>query len=136
MKSLNNTIKGLEHCININNTCDKCIYNKKYTRQCRKDNDALYHLKQYRSLLIMWNNKLDKEQQNKSLTWEELKTMEGKPIWVECEGYTPYWEVIEYIGITRWGRGEIIETHLSILYKEDQGKTWQAYRKERNEDAR
>ena len=53
----------------------------KYLEQCEKDNDALYHLKQYRSLLKMWNDKLDKEQQNKPLTWEELKQMQDKPVW-------------------------------------------------------
>lgn len=81
MESLNNTIKGLEHCIDTDVTCDKCIYNKKHTRQCRKDNDALYHLKRYRSLLKMWNDKLDKEQQNKPLAWEELRQMGDKPVW-------------------------------------------------------
>lgn len=72
-------------------------------------------------------------QDNPQLTWDELKNMEGKPIWVEYEGYAPNWEVIEYIGNTKWKWGEVIETHLSILHKETQGKIWKAYRKEKNE---
>ena len=74
-------------------------------------------------------------ERNNTLTWEQLKQMEGKPVWVEYESYTPDWEVIENVGATRGAVGDFtgnfIETHMSILHKEDQGKTWQAYRKER-----
>ena len=74
---------------------------------------------------------------NNPLTWDELKQMEGKPVWVEYEGYTPDWEVIENIGAMRGSIGDItgnfVETHMSVLHKDDMGKTWQAYRKERKE---
>ena len=74
---------------------------------------------------------------NDPLSWEELKQMEGKPVWVEYDGYTPDWEVIENVGAMRGSIGDItgnfIETHMSVLHKDDMGKTWQAYRKERTE---
>ena len=72
--------------------------------------------------------------QNDPLTWDELQQMIGKPIWVEYEGYTPDWEIVEYVGNTKWKWGEVVETHLSILHKENQGKEWQAYRKERRNE--
>lgn len=98
---------------------------------------ALFYLREYREMknhLACMNNaeiRGDSTQiiNNPPLTWDELQRMTGEPIWVEYEGYTPNWEVIEYIGNTKWKCDEVIETHLSILHKEDQGKTWQAYRK-------
>ena len=65
---------------------------------------------------------------NDPLSWEELKQMEGKPVWVEYDGYTPDWEVIENVGAMRGSIGDItgnfIETHMSVLHKDDMGKTW------------
>lgn len=37
--------------------------------------NAILHLKAYK--------------ENKPLTWEDLKSMEGKPVWVEMDGYAP-----------------------------------------------
>ena len=104
---------------------------------------SLFYLREYREMknhLACMNNAAirgDNTQiiNNPPLTWDELEKMTGKPIWVEYEGYAPDWEVIEYIGNTKWKWGEVIETHLSILHKEDQGKTWKAYRKEKHENA-
>ena len=45
--------------------------------------DALHYLKEYQGLSKMWNDKLDKEQANPPLTWDELKGMAGKPVWLE-----------------------------------------------------
>lgn len=131
MKTLDEVIEELQYW----DTCDKypeCFYDDEVTR------DALQYLKDFKRIsakiekialgdITETLEKLD----NPALTWEELETMEGKPIWVEYDGYTPDWEVIEYIGDTKWKWGEVVETHLSILHKESQGKTWQAYRKER-----
>ena len=100
--------------------------------------DALHYLKEYqryqntpsRNGHMALVDYFEESQKNEPLTWDELKTMMGKPIWVKYEGYAPDWEVIEYIGNTKWKWGEVIETHLSILHKENQGKEWKAYRKE------
>lgn len=131
MKTLDEVIEELQYW----DTCNEypeCFYDDEVNR------DALHYLKEFKRIsakiekIALGNitetlEKLD----NPALTWDELKQMEGKPIWVEYEGYAPDWEVIEYIGNTKWKWGEVIETHLSILHKENQGKEWQAYRKER-----
>ena len=67
------------------------------------------------------------EEENPPLTWNELQTMEGKPIWVEGS-----WEIIascyeEYFSTDTGG----------IYYRKndecygDYGKDWQAYRREK-----
>ena len=130
MKTLDEVIEELQYW----DTCNEypeCFYDDEVNR------DALHYLKEFKRISVKIEKialgnitetleKLD----NPPLTWDELKTMMGKPIWVEYEGYAPDWEVIEYIGNTKWKWGEVIETHLSILHKENQGKEWKAYRKE------
>lgn len=71
------------------------------------------------------------QQENPPLTWDELKTLKGKPVWVEYENYVSDWEIIENVGTFKWADSLFVETNRSILHKEDQDKTWQAYRKER-----
>ena len=72
---------------------------------------------------------------NSPLTWDQLTGMKAKPVWVEYSGYTPNWEIIENIGAARGSVGDFtgnfIETNKSILHKDEQGKVWQAYGKER-----
>ena len=107
-------------------------------------NDALHYLRMYRSDKIQWeaDRKLwtDKQEQvdkarqkyidklkeleigtlNDPLTWDELKQMEGKPVWIEGPLLTegPHWIIL---GAVHLYEGKIV----------GYGKTWQAYRKER-----
>lgn len=68
------------------------------------------------------------EQENPPLTWDELRTMEGQPVWVEWVG-EPFWAFVDCI----------IEDYIFFDMAHDyrkfeinlKGKTWQAYRKER-----
>ena len=113
MKTLDEVIKALSipavngyHYIDSNDAIDALKYLKMYKELA---NDS--------ALFAKWK-------ENPPLTWDELRTMEGKPIWVMYSGYTPNWEIVE-------NTGHFVETNMSILHKEDQGKTWQAYRKER-----
>ena len=134
MKTLDEVIKKYEMC-SSQITCSTCPY---YQEICSCDPDALHYLKEFkryqntpsRNGHMALVDYFEESQKNEPLTWDELKTMMGKPIWVKYEGYAPDWEVIEYIGDTKWKWGEVIETHLSILHKENQGKEWKAYRKE------
>lgn len=122
--------------------------------------DALHYLKQYRSDKAMWaadkkgledwieqyKDARDRHQQaviellkNDPLTWDELKAMEGKPVWVEVDGYLGYWTIVH------WNSNIVFEEYYDwIASPEDPmkaplvslddnnfGKTWQAYRKER-----
>lgn len=71
---------------------------------------------------------------NNALTWEELKVMEGKPVWVEDnidepEDTTKYWAIYRRIEKAQ----ETEYALLSDFYydKAQYGETWQAYRKER-----
>ena len=148
MKTLDEVIKAMEMCIESPDELDEdeamcpgCPYaDADGNPECvgKDKEDALYYLKKYQRYQntpscnghMILVDYFEESQKNEPLTWDELKTMTGKPIWVEYEGYTPDWEVIEYIGDTKWKWGEVIETHLSILHKEDQDKTWKAYRKE------
>ena len=92
--------------------------------------DVLHHLKEYRGLLKMWNDKLDKEQENQPLTWDELKQMGGKPVWIECEYYfRPQWVILTnvYDEKAMFIGDRIVDSEL----KEEMGDVWKAYRKER-----
>lgn len=70
---------------------------------------------------------------NPPLTWDELKAMEGKPVWVEVDGkwWGRFWAFVEagndsYINFFQKG-----QDYPEDLWKRDMGKTWQAYRKEK-----
>ena len=105
--------------------------------------DALHYLKEYREtkkhLACLDDAEIrgDNTQvvNNPALTWEQLKQMEGKPVWVE-----------HLCGVLRWGVIDDLfydqkEAKTKIRFgtrhgflewdKDDQGKTWQAYRKGR-----
>ena len=99
--------------------------------------DVLNYLKEYRGLLKMWNDKLDKEQENQPLTWDELRTMEGKPVYVKLLGAYE-----SYPNASRW---MLVQSDVSFgnvwfidrsgarycFYEKDMNEIWQAYRKER-----
>ena len=77
---------------------------------------------------------------NPPLTWEELGTMEGKPVWVE--EYDPIddnkgWRRARW-NLIQWANSEdnVIyfvndEWDQTVYHLSDYGKTWTAYRKER-----
>lgn len=121
-------------------------------------NDALHYLKMYRSDQIQWeaDRKLwvDKQKQvdearqkyidklkeleigtlNDPLTWDELKGMEGKPVFVEAEslsvGVSPYWK--DWYIIKSFSNDEFMYCNDGFEWaKKMQGRLWQAYRKER-----
>ena len=58
---------------------------------------------------------------NPALTWDELKQMEGKPVWVEESAENGLWWTYWII----WSEKE------SSLSYETYGEKWQAYKKER-----
>lgn len=135
MKTLDEVIKGFECCENID--CDNCPYKILFNDdshvpcdQFSKDEDALHYLKEFQGLSKMWNDHLDKEQENPPLTWDELRTMKGKPVWVEALLYKQ-WAVIAYIGeeYIRFEGANLYAPECRIYMGEDNG--WQAYRKER-----
>ena len=145
MKTLDEVIKNFEICrkarLNLR-SCDGCTYaigDNDFCIDCNEI-DVLHYLKEFQDLSKMWNNKLDKEQENPPLDWETLKQMEGKPLWVEYNLHivnkdfrdkSKRWCIIREI--KPWHDTEIIITENGfILSKNEQIKCWQAYRKERS----
>ena len=145
-KTLDEVIKAVDYCT-FSSDCNPCPY--KEDKECNraKMTDALHYLKEYKNTdenykkaIAHVTEVIDHYEKmvadylavnNPPLTWDELKTMQGKPVWVEYENYASDWEIIENVGTFKWADGLFVETNTSILHKEDQGKTWQAYRKER-----
>ena len=121
--------------------------------------DALWYLKNYRSDMQMyaenqkyWEDELHQKIKdfgdakeryiarlkeleigtlNEPQTWDELKTMEGKPVWIVPEEEKGYWFVIEFFNNNPYYGGDrVIFTNDVVLNRCNLGKTWQAYRKE------
>ena len=134
MKTLDEVINELHYW----DTCDafpESFYDFEVTT------DALHYLKEYRekqdedwrqSYIAVRNEILfGGEDDNPPLTWEELKQMEGKPVWIELlKGKWKGWDVIGGFDEDDFGVA-MVTVRGDDYYKADLGKTWQAYRKER-----
>jgi hypothetical protein len=134
--TIENVITSLE-----NNSCSECSYTCRTPFECNCKGcfyrdavaKAVEYLKEYKKL-----DSLDAvaftEDDNPLLTWQELRQMEGKPVWLE----RPEWkewllisEIDEYkceIYLRdKWGNGASVNGR-NIGY-------WRAYRKEKNENS-
>ena len=148
MKTLDEVIKANE-CCNDDNRCEDCPYNGigacalerqtdslQYLREYREQRDQIDALPEYYDLVNFWAE----SQANPPLTWDELKMMEGKPVWVEYNlhiGNKDFRDNSKRWCIVRefkpWHDTEIIITENGfVLSKNEQIKCWQAYRKERS----
>jgi hypothetical protein len=129
MKTLDEVIRAYELCLDKYIKCNECPYHERGCPDAKKV-DALHYLKEFQGLSKMWNDHLDKEQANPALTWDELRTMEGKPVWVEALLYKQ-WAVIAYVGDDhiRFEGANLYAPECRIYMGKDNG--WQAYRKER-----
>ena len=74
---------------------------------------------------------------NVALSWDELKTMEGMPVWVEADdGKYKRWFIVG--NFFSWFEKEDFDAHVNLyrsdgameMSKETYGSYWQAYRKE------
>ena len=129
MKSLDEIIKALSipavngyHYIDSNDAIDALKYLEMYKELA---NDS--------ALFAKWK-------ENSPLTWNELGTMEGRPVWVE--EYDPIddnkgWRMARW-NLIQWANSEdnVIyfvndEWDQTVYHLSDYGKTWTAYRKER-----
>lgn len=68
---------------------------------------------------------------NPQLTWQQLKQMEGQPIYIETESEKG-WQIIEFRGSFMRGE-EYIKFGTQSLYGSTLGAKWQAYRRQRKE---
>lgn len=152
MKTLDEVIKGFECCQEIN--CAECPYanwdntDVVHCNDTKKDDDALHYLLEYRTEKQIlndrkehyeyWEHKYYAElEKNDPLSWDELKTMEGKPVWVEYnlhlsdrDARSRMWIIVQKI--MPWRQDDELIYYSGFVFgKKEQGKTWQAYRKER-----
>jgi len=130
MKTLDKVIEELQYW----DTCHEypeCFYDDEVTR------DALHYLKEYQRYQntpscnghMALVDYFEESQKNEPLTWDELKEMEDKPVWVETEPING-WIIVEIRDSFMKGR-EYIKFGLLELSNKELGKTWKAYRKER-----
>lgn len=116
MKSLNTVIEVLEACQNGTIECFECPM--RHETECEVKSVALAYLKEYQST---------KDEDNQVLTWEQLKQMEGKPVWYEHE----FWKGWIILGKAEQGVNcEMIPDREERWYIVKDGST-KAYRKER-----
>ncbi len=149
VKSLDKVIELAEHCLKPmgQNLCSTCP--GRYANRCNVWEDSLHYLKEYKNTdenykkaIAHVTEVIDHYEKmiadylsvnNPALTWDELRTMEGKPVWVEqCNGDTKGWLLIlrtnfDVINCTTKHGNSF------YLYKSSYGERWQAYRKERTE---
>ena len=113
---------------------EHCLDNEKKTLQEKKaEFDEV--LTDYVALRQWWTE----QQENPPLSWEQLKQMEGKPIWIELLNHDMWDDPSNRVDSEWWVIGEvrkddiILATYLDEmeLCEEDIGVSWQAYRKER-----
>lgn len=131
MKSLTTVIEVLESCQNVAIECFECPM--RHETECEVKSVALAYLKEYQST---------KDEDNPVLTWEQLKTMEGKPVWVEKKHSKIYhmWGLVARIKRYQGHEYAVIKCPdlcnssmsnirlYDTMYLND---GWQAYRKER-----
>ena len=113
---------------------EHCLDNEKKTLQEKKaEFDEV--LTDYVVLRQLWTE----QQENPPLSWEQLKQMEGKPIWIELLNHGILDDPSHRADSEWWVIGEvrkddiILATYLDEmeLCEEDIGVLWNAYRKER-----
>lgn len=150
MKTLDEVITGLEYCTGFDFVrCQDCPgYSEP---DCGVQNDALHYLKElkeareilakareeaYEQIEDFKTDVLSKMSNNDPLTWDELKQMEGKPIWIEADNgqeQFKHWFIIDEFTLSDIPGIQIMwcMNNCFKFWEQDLGKTWQAYRKER-----
>ena len=131
MKMLDEVIKALEIC-STQLRCDGvCPYHKSGCIEYEMEKDALHYLREYKNCKDCAYSdsylRCTKEDSNDPLTWDELKTMEGKPVWYEHE----FWKGWIILGKVEQGVNcEMIPDQEERWYIVKDGSA-KAYRKER-----
>ena len=145
MKTLDEVIKAWSICFSDNSRsdCTGCPYaDEDGDAACFNHDreDALHYLKEYKAnrddpdgdhqQLEKCRALLQDFYRNDPLSWDELKQMEGKPVWVEALLYKQ-WAIIAYVGDEHIRfEGVNLYAPESRVYMGD-ADGWQAYRKER-----
>lgn len=137
--TLDEVIAQYEYCLTLGFTaCGDCKY-RDTDGVCKMREKALLFLKEYREKkqeifdisadYVALKQYWAEQQENSPLTWEQLQSMEGKPVWVGSKRFGNHWYLnrgikdescMYFVG----HYGENV-----LLYHDDLGKIWQAYRK-------
>ena len=150
MKTLDEVIEKLEFATRVSFGCvlaknvevddltDALHYLREYREYAKAVDERYAEIEKKQSdAYWMWVNKTAELERNDPLTWDELKTMEGKPVWVEWASPRKHYR--EWFLLDVQGEGTIVFRAVNgdslYLSECDLGKTWQAYRKERNDNA-
>lgn len=142
-QTLDEAIDALVFC--SKGLCEYCPFNKEDRNLCQnaKCAVALGYLKEYKKNcedLVNVTKDLKKQYilnnltNNRTLlTWEELKTMKGKPVWIELIYHHPEQKYEYYDTIERFDDIEGYEfvdlAKTGYLYKSLLGREWKAYRR-------
>ena len=137
MKTLDEVIEAERYC--ISDGCRGCPYDiVTYGGSCECNEDALHYLKEYREMkehlacldTATLHGEDTQRVNNPALTWDELKSMEGKPVWVEHKHYSKWLIVYEVYENTIVLDGNGCYTQ---YFSDDNDKEvrWKAYRRER-----
>lgn len=157
-QSKGKTMRTLEEVIKVMDHVEFCCTNCKLQFDCDEVEcflkDALHYLQEYRErkenyedaserhhaayrileARMKWKAAKLFEDDNPPLTWDELKVMTEKPVWVEDnietpEDITKYWAIMWRI---EKAEGDEYALLSDFYYEKSQyGKDWKAYRKER-----
>lgn len=119
MKTFDEVTKALSIC-GRHPDCKGCPYeNISYPTEIGNTCKDVMH---YDALYYMQDRIDECQEANPALTWEELKGMEGKPVWVEESADNGLW----------WTYWVIWQDENAVLPEKTYGTAWQAYRKERS----
>ena len=147
MKTLDEVIdycEGKQTCGEWVGIADALLYLKEYRDSKatiadvieRYTQAALWHMDEVNKFAAQ---RFVMEYDNPPLTWEQLKQMKGKPVWVEgehgCIWNQKAWSLI-HLDVENDDIVICVSTDNDVHYefaidKEDYGTVWQAYRKER-----
>ena len=143
MKTLDEVIDDFEKACDLERRCEGCSGCLGHEEGCPNDGaesipDALHYLKEYqryqktpsRNGHMALVDYFEEQQKNEPLDWEQLKQMEGKPVWVKTENCGAHWYIIESIDDDMI---IVIGKYCERInyYRDDDFIRWQAYRKER-----
>lgn len=159
MKTLDEVIDNFEKACDLEQRCEGCSGCLGQEYGCPNDGaesvpDALHYLKVLKDILDPLKvKKITHEitcpwcqskiaillpESNDPLTWDELRKMEGKPVWIEADdGKYKGWVIVgKFYSLVE---EEDLDAHVDLYYfgrsmeysKEMYGYYWQAYRKER-----
>ena len=121
MKTVDEVIKACDDFLDNGMPCADCHIESYCDNNDCFMYDALHCLREYQTMKYGYIKAMADLEDNPPLTWDELKKMEGKPVWVEERAENGLW----------WTYWVIWDGENAVLPEEKYGTDWQAYRKER-----